>query len=428
MKIGVIADDFTGATDIAGFLVAGGLATTQMIGVPAQGTEVTGDAVVISLKSRSNPAEEAVADSLAALDWLRAQGCGQVFQKYCSTFDSTAEGNIGPVADALMDALGEEMTVICPALPVNGRTIYNGYLFVGDVLLEESGMRDHPITPMRDSSLMRLMEGQARGTCGLVPLATVEAGPEAVRAALAAGRAEGKRYMVLDAVSDAQIDVLGEAVRDMALVTGGSGLAAGIARALNGAAPSGAHGAEEAGRPLDGRGVVLAGSCSQMTNRQVALYRDIAPALALDPERCMADAAGYGAELADWVLAQPAGPADPAPLVYATARPEVLREIQARFGAAASDAVERCFAAAAARLAAKGVTRFVVAGGETSGAVVKALDLSGFIIGPQIAPGVPWVRAIDKPCSLALKSGNFGAETFFLDCQPGAVRAREGAK
>ncbi|MFV0360741.1 3-oxo-tetronate kinase, partial [Tropicimonas sp.] len=308
MKIGVIADDFTGATDIAGFLVAGGLATTQMIGVPGVGVDVPGDAVVISLKSRSNPAGEAVADSLAALGWLRAQGCGQIFQKYCSTFDSNSAGNIGPVADALMEALGADLTVICPSLPVNGRTVYNGYLFVDGVLLEESGMRDHPITPMRDSNLMRLMEGQARGKCGLVPLATVEAGPDAVRAALEDARIKGLRYMVLDAITDAQIDVLGQAVSDMALVTGGSGLAAGIARARQGAAPASAA---EAGRPRDGRGVVLAGSCSQMTNRQVAFYRGLAPALAVDPERCVADAAGYGAELADWVLAQPAGADDP---------------------------------------------------------------------------------------------------------------------
>lgn len=411
MKIGVIADDFTGATDIAGFLVAGGLTTTQMIGVPDADAQVDADAVVISLKSRSNPAADAVADSLAALDWLRARGCAQIYQKYCSTFDSTADGNIGPVADALMAALGTDITVICPALPVNGRSVYLGHLFVGQDLLQDSGMRDHPITPMRDSSLIRLMEGQAQGRCGLVDAATVDQGPQAVRARIAALRADGVRYVVLDAISDAHLATLGQAVADMALVTGGSGLGYGIARAVSGGADAQA---QDAGAPLAGPAVVISGSCSVMTNRQVAAYRALAPTLDVEVDRCLADADAYGAELAEWVLAQPQGRA---PMITATADPARLREIQAQNGAAASEAVERTFAAAAARLAKGGITRFIVAGGETSGSVTQALKVTGFAIGPQIAPGVPWVRAVDKPLSLALKSGNFGAETFFTDAQ-----------
>ena len=411
MKIGVIADDFTGATDIAGFLVAGGLTTTQMIGVPDADAQVDAEAVVISLKSRSNPAAEAVADSLAALDWLRARGCEQIYQKYCSTFDSTAAGNIGPVADALMAALGTDITVICPALPVNGRSVYLGHLFVGRDLLQDSGMRDHPITPMRDSSLIRLMEGQAQGRCGLVDAATVDQGPQAVRARIAALRADGVRYVVLDAISDAHLATLGQAVADMALVTGGSGLGYGIARAVSGGVDAQA---QDAGAPLAGPAVVISGSCSVMTNRQVAAYRALAPTLDVDVDRCLADADVYGAELAKWVLAQPQGRA---PMITATADPARLREIQAQNGAAASEAVERTFAAAAARLAKGGITRFIVAGGETSGSVTQALKVTGFAIGPQIAPGVPWVRAVDKPLSLALKSGNFGAETFFTDAQ-----------
>ncbi|WP_373946006.1 3-oxo-tetronate kinase [Paracoccus marcusii] len=411
MKIGVIADDFTGATDIAGFLVAGGLTTTQMIGVPDADAQVDADAVVISLKSRSNPAAEAVADSLAALDWLRARGCAQIYQKYCSTFDSTADGNIGPVADALMAALGTDITVICPALPVNGRSVYLGHLFVGQDLLQDSGMRDHPITPMRDSSLIRLMEEQAQGRCGLVDAATVDQGPQAVRDRIAALRAEGVRYVVLDAISDAHLATLGQAVADMALVTGGSGLGYGIARAVSGGADAQA---QDAGAPLAGPAVVISGSCSVMTNRQVAAYRELAPTLDVDVNRCLADADAYGAKLAEWVLAQPQGRA---PMITATADPARLSEIQGQHGAAASEAVERTFAAAAARLAQGGITRFIVAGGETSGSVTQALKVTGFAIGPQIAPGVPWVRAVDKPLSLALKSGNFGAKTFFTDAQ-----------
>lgn len=416
MKLGVIADDFTGATDIAGFLVAGGLRTTQLIGVPAAGTVVDADAVVISLKSRSNPADQAVADSLAALDWLWAQGCGRIFQKYCSTFDSTPAGNIGPVADALMAALGTDITVICPALPINGRSVYMGHLFVGQELLQDSGMRNHPITPMRDSSLIRLMEGQAQGRCGLVTAAVVDQGAEAVRTRIEALRDEGFHYAVLDAITDAHLDVLGRAVQDMPLVTGGSGLGAGIARAISGGA---AASAQDAGAPLDGPGVVISGSCSVMTNRQVAAYRTVAPTMEVDVERCIADAAAYGAELADWALAQPQRLA---PLITATAPPERLQQIQAQHGAAASDAVERTFAAAAARLAEGGIRRFVVAGGETSGSVTQALNVTGFAIGPQIAPGVPWVRALNRPLSLALKSGNFGTESFFMDCQPTEAR------
>lgn len=414
MLIGVIADDFTGATDIAGFLVASGVSTTQLIGVPPADLSVDAEAVVISLKSRSCPPEEAVATSLAALDWLRARDCPRVFQKYCSTFDSTRKGNIGPVADALLDALGSDFTVVCPALPINGRTIYNGYLFVGDVLLEESGMRDHPINPMTDSSLVRLMEMQSLGRAGVVRTATIDQGVAAVKAELDALRAAGRRYAVLDAIKESHLDVLGAAIADMPLVTGGSGLAAGMAKAWRRRIQDPSR-AALAGAPQPGRGVVISGSASQMTNRQVAEYKAKAPSFPVDPVRCLADQSGYAREMAAWVMAQPKG--GPSPMLYATTDPETLKEIQARFGAAASMAIEATFAALARQLAEAGFTRFVVAGGETSGAVVQALGVSGFHIGPQIAPGVPWVRAVDKPYSLALKSGNFGAPSFFSDCQ-----------
>ena len=412
MRLGVIADDFTGATDIAGFLVANGLRTVQLNGVPPAGLDVAAEAVVISLKSRSCPVEEAVSQSLASLEWLRARDCEGFFFKYCSTFDSTAKGNIGPVTDALLDALGQDFTVICPVLPVNGRTIYNGYLFVNGVPLAESGMRDHPVTPMRDSNLMRLMDAQSRGRTGNVNSSVMDAGPEAVRQALARLRAEGFRYAVLDALSDAHLMVMGQAVAGMRLVTGGSGLADGMARAWGG---GDAAAAAAEGHPGSGRAVVLSGSCSQMTNAQVAAYRASAPALAMSVERCLSDA-GYAGELSAWVLSQPAE--GPAPLVYATTDPAGLREVQARFGAGpASEAVERVFGDLAKRLEGAGFARFIVAGGETSGVVTQSLGISGFHIGPQIAPGVPWVRAIDRPVSLALKSGNFGGERFFLEAQ-----------
>ncbi|TPG49535.1 four-carbon acid sugar kinase family protein [Roseomonas nepalensis] len=412
MRLGVIADDFTGATDIAGFLVANGLRTVQLNGVPPAGLDLEAEAVVISLKSRSCPVEEAVAQSLASLEWLRARGCPQFFFKYCSTFDSTAKGNIGPVTDALLDALGEDFTVICPVLPVNGRTIYSGYLFVNGVPLAESGMRDHPVTPMRDSNLMRLMDAQSRGRTGNVNSVVMDGGPDAVRAALDRLRGEGFRYAVLDALNDAHLVTMGRAVAGMRLVTGGSGLADGMARAWGG---GDAAAASAQGHPGAGRAVVLSGSCSEMTNAQVAAYRAAAPAMAVEVERCLSDP-GYAAAIAGWVLAQPADGA--APLVFATTEPAGLRAVQARFGAGpASEAVERVFGEVARRLEAGGVARFIVAGGETSGVVTQSLGIAGFHIGPQIAPGVPWVRAIDRPVSLALKSGNFGRERFFFEAQ-----------
>ncbi|CAK7050959.1 MAG: 3-oxo-tetronate kinase [Desulfovibrio sp.] len=417
MYLGVIADDFTGGTDIAGFLVENGLSVTQCIGVPeGEGAFAESDAVVISLKSRSNPAKEAVRDSLAALDWLRRQGCGQFFFKYCSTFDSTAKGNIGPVTDALLAALGAAYTVMAPALPVNGRTVYYGYLFVNGVPLDESGMRNHPLTPMRDANLMRLIEGQSKGKAANIPASVLDEGAAAVKAAFARSRDQGATYMVPDTLSVTHLLTLGEAVADMPLVTGGSGLGAGLAAAIAKKRGLSAVTSVEAGKPVGGRCVVLSGSASVMTNAQVAAYKGKAPFIGLDVRRCVEDGHAYAAAIAAEIAALPQGTY--APLVYATTGPEELKIIHSEFGAERSGrAVEDTFAALAALLQKQGVDHFIVAGGETSGAVVKALRIRAFHIGPQIAPGVPWVRAVDQPVSLALKSGNFGDETFFTKAQ-----------
>lgn len=411
MKLGVIADDFTGATDIAGFLVENGLATLQFSGIPAK-ADLTGvDAVVISLKSRSCPADEAVHDSLAALDWLKVRGCPRIYQKYCSTFDCTATGNIGPVTDALLAALESQFTLICPALPVNGRTVYQGNLFVGAQPLAESGMRHHPITPMTDSNLLRLMETQARGRAGLVPFSTIDKGAAAIAEAFEQLTQDGVRYAVVDTLTEQHLLDIAAAAIDMPLVTGGSGLAIGLARLLG---KGNLAAAREAGRPLGTRAVVLSGSCSEMTNRQVARYQAIAPALALDVAACLTRA-DYPAELVRWVSSQPA---TPAPMLHATTNPGELAAIQARHGRdAASEAVEQCFAQVAVLLREAGVESFIIAGGETSSRITQALGIAAFHIGPQIAPGVPWVRATDAPLSLALKSGNFGDETFFSRAQ-----------
>ncbi|VEI61072.1 3-oxo-tetronate kinase [Serratia rubidaea] len=414
MLLGVIADDFTGATDIASFLVENGLSTVQLNGIPDSDAAVDAQAVVISLKSRSCPAEQAVAQSLQALTWLQRQGCQRFYFKYCSTFDSTARGNIGPVTDALLDALGESQTVISPALPVNGRTVYQGYLFVMDQLLSESGMRNHPVTPMTDSNLLRLMEAQAAGRCGLIDAAVMDAGADDVRARLQQLAQQGVRYVVLDTLNEQHLLTQGAALKAMKLVTGGSGLAIGLARQW---AQPGQTQAQAAGAPQGEKAVVLSGSCSTMTNKQVARYRQQAAAQAIDVARCIGEdeRARYARELSDWVQVQSG---DLAPLLYATAEPEALRQTQQQYGVdIASQAVEALFAALVQLLHQAGFRRFIVAGGETSGVVTQALAIRGFHIGPCISPGVPWVRAIEQPVSLALKSGNFGDENFFARAQ-----------
>ncbi|EGR0263347.1 four-carbon acid sugar kinase family protein [Vibrio cholerae] len=414
MLLGVIADDFTGATDIAGFLVENGMRTVQLNGVPAGDTQVDADAVVISLKSRSCPANQAVSQSLAALRWLQAQGCQQFYFKYCSTFDSTEQGNIGPVADALLAELNETFTIVCPALPVNGRTVFNGHLFVLGEPLNESGMRHHPVTPMTDSSVVRLMNRQSQGECGLVNYQVIEQGADAVVARFAELQNEGKRYAVVDAINSAHLLTLGQAAKSLKLITGGSGLAAGIAQNWADTLADQSE-AKSAGLPQRARSVVLSGSCSLMTNQQVARYQTLAPHFAVDVEACLRDEQ-YVQHVFDWVTKQLDG--DYAPMVYATAEAEQLKAIQAQYGAAASsEAVEQFFSQLAHQLQEFGVQNFIVAGGETSGTVTQSLGVTGFHIGPQIAPGVPWVKSIDGSLSLALKSGNFGDERFFEKAQ-----------
>ncbi len=415
MRLGVIADDFTGATDIASFLVQNGLSTIQFNGVPHSSDTLDAQAIVISLKSRSCPAEQAIKQSLAALKWLQQQGCERFYFKYCSTFDSTAQGNIGPVTDALLAALGETQTVICPALPVNGRTVYQGHLFVGEQLLSDSGMRHHPVTPMTDSNLLRLMESQAKGKAGLIAAPIVGQGAQAVRRKLDELYEQGINYVAIDTLNEQHLLTQGEALRDMRLVTGGSGLAIGLARQWA-AANAGQRSAEDAGRPQGERAVVMSGSCSQMTNLQVSAYRQQAPAQEVLVERCLGDVENYAQQLCDWVGDNSHQAL--APLLFATADARQLQVIQQQYGAQrSSEAVENLFAAVTRELKSRGWQRFIVAGGETSGVVAQSLGVTAFHIGPTISPGVPWVRDIQQPLSLALKSGNFGDEQFFRRAQ-----------
>ncbi|SOF00489.1 Uncharacterized conserved protein YgbK, DUF1537 family [Burkholderia sp. OK233] len=425
--LGCIADDFTGATDLANMLVRGGMRTVQTIGVPVSNDAVEADALVVALKSRTIPAADAVAQSLAALDWLREQGCRQFFFKYCSTFDSTDAGNIGPVTDALLDSLSAEVgatafTLACPAFPENGRTIYRGYLFVGDTLLNESGMETHPLTPMRDANLVRVLQRQTGSKVGLVRYDTVAKGVSAVRDTVDALRSDGVRTAIADAVSDADLYVLGEACADLTLITGGSGVALGLPANFRRAGLL-AEGNDAARLPrVEGLSAVLAGSASKATNAQVAAWRETRPAFRIDPL-----AAARGEPVVEQALAfaqQCLDKAEPV-LIYATATPDEVKAVQRELGVnEAGHLVESTLALIARGLREGGVRKFVVAGGETSGAVVQALGVRTLRIGAQIDPGVPATATTDaEPLALALKSGNFGTIDFFEK----ALRHLDGA-
>jgi uncharacterized protein YgbK (DUF1537 family) len=409
--LGVIADDFTGATDVAGMLVHAGMNTLLAIGVPADQAALDADAVVVALKSRTVPAPDAVRDALAALDRLRAAGCRRFYFKICSTFDSTPRGNIGPVAEALMAALGADFAIACPAFPENGRSVYRGHLFVGDALLSDTGMREHPLTPMTDANLVRWLQAQTSLRVGLLRQDAVAAGVDAVAARVAALRAEGARIAIADAIDNADLRTLGAACADLPLLVAGSGLALGLPAAYA------ARGwvrpdAQAAVLPaVGGHAAVLSGSCSTATNAQVGHWLQSGrPALRIDALQLAA-----GAPLATQALAwseveMARGPI----LIYATADATVVKAAQEQLGAERAGAlVEHCLAAIAAGLLERGVRRLVVAGGETSGAVVQALQVRRLRVGAPIDPGVPWTQAEGRPLLLALKSGNFGSLDFF---------------
>ncbi|WP_110644136.1 3-oxo-tetronate kinase [Salinicola sp. CPA57] len=409
--LGCIADDFTGATDLASQLVSAGMRTLQTIGIPQAPLEAGVDAVVVALKSRTIPAREAIEQSIQALDWLREQGCEQFYFKYCSTFDSTPAGNIGPVTEALMEALGTDFTVACPALPANRRSVFNGYLFANGVPLNESGMQDHPLTPMTDANLVRVLNAQTTRNVGLIDYATLRQGDAAVTARIDALKADGIGIAICDAIDNDDLFMLARACRDLPLVTAGSGLALGlpanVAERLD-------H-TQDAARlePIAGREAVLSGSCSRATLAQIEYARQRMPSVHLDAQALDDDYQG----VVDAALEYAEGNLDAGPvLIYASASPEEVRRAQQRLGVQqAGELVERAMAEIAAELVGRlGVRRLLVAGGETSGAVVTALDVQGLRIGESIDPGVPWTTTLgtEEPLALALKSGNFGAPDF----------------
>jgi uncharacterized protein YgbK (DUF1537 family) len=416
LKLGCIADDFTGGTDLANNLVRAGMRTVQVIGVPGPDSPMPdADAVVVALKSRTAPVAEAVDQSLAAARWLRARGAAQIYFKVCSTFDSTPRGNIGPVTEALMDELGAEFVVITPAFPENARTVFKGHLFVGDLLLSDSSMKNHPLTPMTDANLVRVMQAQLAATAGrrvgLIDYRCVAQGAAAIGQRIAALRTEDVTLAVVDALNDDDLRTLARATSGLRLVVAGSGLAIGIP-AQHGLAPD----ARAAQLPkVGGMKAVVSGSCSAATNAQVTAFIAAGgAALAVDPLQLAA-----GRDLACDALAwaQPRLAGGPV-LVYATAQPDAVRAVQQQLGAERAGAlVEQALSRIAVGLVEAGVGQLIVAGGETSGACVQALGITQLRIGPQIDPGVPWCHCATpvRPAGLhlALKSGNFGGTDFF---------------
>jgi len=401
MILGCIADDFTGAGDLASILTGQGMRTSLLTSIGDIG-DARADAVVVALKTRSVAPADAVRQSIEALRALREAGCEQFYFKYCSTFDSTREGNIGPVAEALLRELGANKALVCPAFPANGRTVYQGHLFVGDTLLAESSMRDHPITPMTDSDIRRWLGHQCTGAVSHIGRPVVAAGSDAVGRAI---EATPDGLIVCDAISDDDLRAIGHAAKDMRLITGGSALALGLPDNFRAAGRiSASKTGFEAGC---GPALVLAGSCSAATNAQVGRYRQANPAFAIDGTALLA---GYPVlEYADAFAREYR---DKAPLIYSTITPDAVASsrAQADFGAA-SAAIEVLMAELAIRARERGVTRLVVAGGETSGAVVEALRPGAMAVGPDVAPGVPLLSA--GGVGFALKSGNFGDEEFF---------------
>lgn len=414
--LGCIADDFTGATDLAGLLARSGMQVSLKIGTPSEAPSSTAAFEVIALKIRTLPVDQAIAEARAALQWLQSTGATHFFWKYCSTFDSTAEGNIGPVAEALMADLNTSQTIYCPAFPENGRSIFMGNLFVGQQPLSESPMKDHPLTPMCDSNLLRLLEPQVTKPVGLIDRLTVAQGAQEVTSALTKLRDEKRvAHVVIDAVANADLQIIAEACRDMPLITGGSAVAMALPALYLADGTLSADSRKQPHVQLSRKTIVLSGSCSSMTNTQVANYIDLgAPSFQLDP---LALAENGTQAVLDWLSNQDL---DKAPIIYATAIPEQVRLAQEKLGvAAAGEIVEAALSSCAVAARDAGARRLIIAGGETSGAVTKALGVSQLDIAVEIAPGVPWTYCMTNghQIALTLKSGNFGSEAFFSDAQ-----------
>lgn len=412
MKLGIIADDYTGGTDSASFLVKEGLTCIQLSGVQQQDVPLETDVIVVSLKSRTEPADKAMKSSLEVYHWLKSQGCDVIQFKYCSTFDSAEQGNIGPVSDAILAANGFTSTIIVPSLPVNGRKVFYGNLFVKGEPLNESGMKDHPLTPMRDANLCRLMRMQTEGQVSLIDFETVEQGPTLLREAFHQLEKLGNRYIIIDAFTEAHLEVIGTAFVDYPFVTGASGLTHGLAKAISKSIDRKDQAAALV--PSANKTVILSGSCSTQTNRQVDFYKDKTNTHYVDIDK-LNDIESYSLEIAQWLESLSAD--GYAPLICATVNKYRLSEIRELYDFDVSACIEALFTNLVKNLKKLGYCNYICAGGETSGAVTQGLGVKELLIGKLICPGVPWVSTLDRNIFLALKSGNFGDDDFFFRAQ-----------
>lgn len=405
MLLGCIGDDFTGSSDIANTLAKGGMKVTQYTGIPTSKAASDVEAGVISLKSRTIPVAEAVAQSLDAAKWLLEQGCEQIFFKYCSTFDSTREGNIGPVAEALAEYLKEDQVLFCPAFPATGRSIYQGYLFVNDTLLSESGMKDHPLTPMTDSDLRRWLQYQTKWDVKHLAHSVLQKDAKIVKDHM---QQSSPAFYVADAIEDEDLIILGRAAKDRKLLTGGSGLALGLPQNFRDAGKI--NETTSQWQKADGKAIILSGSCSIATRGQVAKFKQTNPSLEITADDVFSGKV-TSTIVCDWMDAQ-----EMTPLVYSSADPEIVKVAQDTFGMdIIAEKIEDLMSDVASEMAKRGAKCIISAGGETSGAVVKGLNVAAMEIGPEIAPGVPALKDTDQGLVLALKSGNFGGEDFFHD-------------
>ena len=411
--LGCIADDFTGATDLASMLARSGVNVSLRIGVPLSTPENTAEIEVIALKTRSISASKAIEESLSALKWLKEAGAKKYFFKYCSTFDSTAEGNIGPVSEALMNELKVDQTIYCPAFPENGRSIYMGNLFVGQKLLSESSMKDHPLTPMNDSNLMRLLSAQVSRRVGLADQIVVNSGVNSLKEKLISLKENDVPHVIVDAVADTDLDTIASACQDMDFITGGSALAMPLAEFYKASGKISANDNSFMNKKLNTGSIILSGSCSEMTIIQVKNFiQRGAAAFQLDP----IDLAENGVKkVLDWLSSQDFTKNT---IIYATSDPDTVKKVQAELGVdMAGKIVEQGLSECAIAARELGIKNFIIAGGETSGAITKALNVRQLDIGIEIAPGVPWTFSgkRNNQIALSLKSGNFGSEEFFTE-------------
>ena len=411
--LGCIADDFTGATDLASMLARSGVNVSLRIGVPISTPENTAEIEVIALKTRSISASKAIEESLSALKWLKEAGAKKYFFKYCSTFDSTAEGNIGPVSEALMNELKVDQTIYCPAFPENGRSIYMGNLFVGQKLLSESSMKDHPLTPMNDSNLMRLLSAQVSRRVGLADRIVVNSGVNSLKEKLISLKENDVPHVIVDAVADTDLDTIASACQDMDYITGGSALAMPLAEFYKASGKISANDNSFMNKKLNTGSIILSGSCSEMTIIQVKNFiQRGAAAFQLDP----IDLAENGVKkVLDWLSSQDFTKNI---IIYATSDPDTVKKVQAELGVdMAGKIVEQGLSECAIAARELGIKNFIIAGGETSGAITKALNVRQLDIGIEIAPGVPWTFSgkRNNQIALSLKSGNFGSEEFFTE-------------